>query len=359
MKEPGLKIASIQSAVRNRHAASPVHIRDVASRPPRQYLVPGLIPEESITLLTAASGTGKTFVALSLAAIVATGADWQGTVLPCRCVVYVAAEGDNGFGDRTRALMSRFPRLDSAPFYVEFKAPRLHIDAEVDLWATTLLEKCPKPDLLVFDTLSKSMVGADENSSKDMPLAVDALERLRDRLSAAILVIHHVGKDSGRGARGHSSLHAGVEARFTIAREKGVGLAGCLRVDHQKDGPTGASFRWRLEGEGTLRSVRWIPGQLNSPAVSREPVATRVLGRTQNIVLSELESLTNRCGVNNPRLDKRVVPTAKLVAAVQRRVRESAERPTQATRPAKIRAVIAGLRDNGLVHWTDDCVWLA
>src|SRR5690606_19173458 len=52
-----------------------------------------------------------------------------------------------------------------------------------------------KPSLIVFDTLARSIVGADENSAKDMGEVVAKLDWLRKATSATVLLVHHTGKD--------------------------------------------------------------------------------------------------------------------------------------------------------------------
>ena len=59
---------------------------------PQRWNVPGWIPSDSLTVVYAAPGVGKSFYALSLAIEVARGGEWVGTNLEPHPVLYVAAE---------------------------------------------------------------------------------------------------------------------------------------------------------------------------------------------------------------------------------------------------------------------------
>jgi RecA-family ATPase len=48
------------------------------------------------------------------------------------------------------------------------------------------------------------MAGGNENAPDDMGALVRNIDRLRAETGAAVLLVHHTGKDTSRGARGHS-----------------------------------------------------------------------------------------------------------------------------------------------------------
>jgi hypothetical protein len=93
--------------------------------------------------------------------------------------------------------------------------------------------------LIVFDTLSRSAPGADENSPEDMSEIIGACDRLREATGAAVTLIHHSGKDSGRGARGHSALTAAADTVIAI----GDGMA---TIEKSRDGVAGERFPFEL-----------------------------------------------------------------------------------------------------------------
>lgn len=58
------------------------------------------------------------------------------------------------------------------------------------------------------------MGGGDENSAADMGAVITACDSIRERSSILVVLIHHTGKDTARGAHGHSSLKAASDAEI-------------------------------------------------------------------------------------------------------------------------------------------------
>ena len=55
--------------------------------------------------------------------------------------------------------------------------------------------------LIVVDTLARSMGAGDENTAKDIAMFIRNCDLLRQSTGAHVMLIHHTGKDEGRGAR--------------------------------------------------------------------------------------------------------------------------------------------------------------
>lgn len=62
--------------------------------PPREWLVPDLVPAGTVTLLTGDGGTGKSLVALQLAAACAMGRPWLGRDVAAGRALFISAEDD-------------------------------------------------------------------------------------------------------------------------------------------------------------------------------------------------------------------------------------------------------------------------
>jgi hypothetical protein len=92
--------------------------------------------------------------------------------------------------------------------------------------------------MVVIDTLSRAMQGADENAPADMTAFVGNIDRLRtaDDLPH-VLIVHHTGKDLAKGSRGHSSLRAATdtEIEIVLVDDAGDGKAAVARVKKQRD----------------------------------------------------------------------------------------------------------------------------
>ena len=101
-----------------------------------------------------------------------------------------------------------------------------------------------KPALIIVDTLARSMGAGDENSAPDMSAFVRNMDKLRCATGAHVLTIHHSGKDSGRGARGHSSLRGAVDTEFQLTKASETIQA---EVKKQRDMRSGRVFSYRLK----------------------------------------------------------------------------------------------------------------
>ncbi|KQO69518.1 hypothetical protein ASF22_02605 [Methylobacterium sp. Leaf87] len=194
----------------------------VAARP----LVKGLLDCGAMTILYGESNTGKTFAAMDLAFHVASGRPWGGMRTAGLPVVYVVAEGGNGARKRAAALIAKYGPCDGFHFVL---SPVNLLDPAADLGPLiALLKSVDGLGLVVLDTLSRVMAGGDENSSVDMGALVRHLDAIRAVTGAHVLVVHHTGKDTAKGARGHSLLRAATDTEIEVT-------VGCIGVTKQRD----------------------------------------------------------------------------------------------------------------------------
>jgi hypothetical protein len=194
---------------------------DILNIPDPPWLVDGVIPSHNVTTLVGPPGCGKTFLALDLAMATLTGRDWGGrktTTDPARSVLWLAGEGATEVGKRARAWCAHHG-VDVGSvigrLHLLHGGLALHHRDEADDLIAMVADL--DPQLIVIDTLARHSVGGDENSAKDMGLLFDALERLA-RLEAAVVVVHHTGKDASRGARGNSSINGAVRSEITTTK---------------------------------------------------------------------------------------------------------------------------------------------
>jgi hypothetical protein len=98
--------------------------------------------------------------------------------------------------------------------------------------------------LLVVDTLNRAASGADENSVVDMGAIIAAAKGQQSKLGGLVLLVHHSGKDTTKGLRGHSSLHAALDAAIEVSRTDD---RRDWRIAKAKDGDDGAAHPFSLE----------------------------------------------------------------------------------------------------------------
>src|SRR5258706_8742389 len=103
--------------------------------------------------------------------------------------------------------------------------------AEVKAFIAAITPLAPR--LIVIDTLSRRMVGGDENSSKDMGLFVEACAEIQRATGATILIIHHTGKN-GIGERGSSVLRCACETMIELSKDEDYITLSCNKM---KDSP--------------------------------------------------------------------------------------------------------------------------
>lgn len=197
-----------------------VDLMAVLSSIPPPWQVSNLIPRGAVCVLLGDSQVGKTFMALELAASVATGADFLGRKCKKGSVVYLAAEGGSGLVKRLRALAGKHPSILSSPiaFWRQAIDVRSAVAEMVHQMQGFEKESGVELGLIVWDTLSQTIYG-DENG-QDMTSYVSAATTIARLTKCPVLILHHCGKDASRGARGNSSLRGNADVLINVSTDK-------------------------------------------------------------------------------------------------------------------------------------------
>jgi hypothetical protein len=195
----------------------PIH--DITPATSTAGLIKGLLQENALAVLYGEPGAGKSFLTMELATAVATGEPFFDRPTIRGPVAYVAAEGGSGVRNRFAAIRHHRSatkpisaadelRVALEPFLLDSLPELTKICQSLDTWPTA-------PVLIVIDTLARSIYG-DENTATDMGAFVQACDALRTRYGAAVLIVHHTGKDAAKGARGSSALKAAVDTEISV-----------------------------------------------------------------------------------------------------------------------------------------------
>lgn len=213
----------------------PWSLAELRKRPPPDWLIPDLFPDKGVSMLYGPPGSFKSFLACRWSFELAS------LGVP---VAYVAGEGATGVAQRIFALQTMSDVPDDIPLHVLDAAPWASDGDQVIEFVEELAAL--KPQLVVIDTLARAAVGMNENDAKDMGLFVAFLDAIKVRLNCAVLVIHHSGKDEGRGARGSNALQGAMDAAFEVKADKRTKSVAvwCRR---QKDAPE-REEPWCFEG---------------------------------------------------------------------------------------------------------------
>ncbi|HQT38123.1 MAG TPA: helicase RepA family protein [Acidocella sp.] len=186
-----------------------------------QWLVRGFLEKNVLGMIFGASGHGKSFIGLALAASVATGTDFFGRAVAPGGVVYVAGEGHQGIARRLKAWEIHAEQILPDSFTVSSRAVRFLDTADMALLASEIEAMSVRPTLIVVDTVARAMVGADENSSKEMGAFIAECDALKRRFNCTLLLIHHSGHGEATRARGSSSLKAAMDFEALVIQQEG------------------------------------------------------------------------------------------------------------------------------------------
>jgi len=153
-------------------------------------------------------------------------------------VLYIAGEGVGGIGKRVKAwLENRGSGVTEKelPFYVLPTAVDFTSPTDVEKLKATiqqLEDKAGGFSLIVVDTVARALLGADENSATDVGKFVKTCDVLKQSYNAALLGIHHSGKDGSRGMRGSSALLGAVDTSIQVKKS---GAVLTVVTEKQKD----------------------------------------------------------------------------------------------------------------------------
>jgi 5S rRNA maturation endonuclease (ribonuclease M5) len=227
---------------------------DLLKLPDPEPLIDGVLDQGTVALLYGKWGTLKSFIAYDWAASVATGRAWQGRPTEQRRALYVAAEGAYGYKGRTDAWEAGW-RTKIRDGTLDILPRPVNLTNAADVHNLCALIAWNGYGFIVFDTLARCMVGADENSAKDCGEVVDALHRCRDHTPdgrGVVTGVHHTGKD-GKTFRGSSVFEAGADTVYSTTSDGAVII---LDREKRKDGPQVDVHRLKLDLiEGTESGV--------------------------------------------------------------------------------------------------------
>jgi archaellum biogenesis ATPase FlaH len=218
-------------------------INDLAALPTTEHLVKGVLPSSGLAAIYGPSGSGKTFLALDLIMAIACQSDWFGHKVKNAPVIYVGLEGKGGINNRIQAWRIKNPKLTPTNFKIILDNFDLMKASNVTELAQVIVDAQMHQGVIVIDTLNQASPTADENSSQDMGVIIKHLKLLQESTGGLVLIIHHTGKNTSQGLRGHSSLKAALDANIEV-------IGGDKRswlLEKSKDGEDGKSFAFRLE----------------------------------------------------------------------------------------------------------------
>lgn len=193
--------------------------------PPLQWLVRGFVPlceTGTLGMIWGLPGSYKSFATIGIACSVATGKQCWGSVeVQQHPVVYVVAEGVADMQMRVEAWEACARARTDDMLFLLCRSLRVMDADDCQSLADDMRELPVPPRLVVLDTWSRCLQGADENQSSTVEQAIANLDVLRQEFGAAVLLIHHSDK-AGIAARGSIALKGAVDFEFEMRREEGA-----------------------------------------------------------------------------------------------------------------------------------------
>ena len=331
---------------------------DLANLPSVQWRVRGVLPSEGIAAMFGASGSGKSFLVLDLLATVANGGNWFGCRVKSAPVLYVALEGEAGISQRVKAHETKHGAIALG---FRFLLQSLDIRKAAD--RVDLIQAIQaagwRGGVLCLDTLNRAAPGMDENDSKSMGEVISSAKAIQAELGGLVLLVHHTGKDTAKGMRGHSSLHAALDAAVEVSRD---GDRREWKIHKAKDGEDGEAHPFRLDvvEVGTDEDGEPITSCFVVPEENTGDAVRRVLppkSGNQRIIWDALGDVLKASPHYGQAGAAPTRPCVRLDEAIEKtrtRLVCDSKRQTERTQ-----AAITGLINRGLLEHREGWLWIA
>ena len=214
----------------------------------RGDLIPGLMPADGITLLTAPPKIGKTMFACQAALAALEGRSFLGFPPgPAVNVLYCDNESSND------ELKQRFDMLQSDardPYALQFCRDHFQLAKDDDVDGLIEIVAAGGHKLVIIDTLATYMLGVDENDAGSVSRPLHGLRRLQQETGAALLVVAHAPKSDNNGrlaakTRGSNAITAAASTLMVLS---GSGKKGKLAIEQRFTATSSISLLRRSDG---------------------------------------------------------------------------------------------------------------
>ncbi|MEL6378221.1 MAG: AAA family ATPase, partial [Pseudomonadota bacterium] len=200
---------------------------------------------------------GKSFFCIDLALHLGIARSWFDMRTREAATLYISAEGRSRFHNRIAAALTGRD-IQNPPVLVLPVSFTLPDRGSIDRLKTTVIEQFSAypSRLIIIDTMARNFVG-DENQAGEIARFINACDEIRSATGAAILIVHHAGKNQQSGARGSSALLAAVDSAIEIStKDDGTRVAEIKKL---RDGDTDRTFAFRLAPVELLRDDEGDP----------------------------------------------------------------------------------------------------
>ncbi len=213
-----------------------ITIGELGLLPEPEWLIKGVVAQQSTTMVYGEWGLGKSFMVLDMALTATTGEDWFGPGEVNRPLksLYIIAEGAGWWARRIQAYADYRGKVNSENFRIIPHAVNLWHKPSPDYTDLVDLERAIadfRPDIVVIDTWVRctSAFGMQEDSAGDTAKVMTELDRMRDKYNCSFVLVHHPTKSGG--FRGSGNQGASLEIIVVLDR---VGDGDSFAVSPEK-----------------------------------------------------------------------------------------------------------------------------
>jgi len=225
---------------------------DLRFLPKLEWLIDGVIPDQSLGCIWGKPESFKSFLGISMACAISTGEDWLGHPVKKVPVLYVVAEGLLDFNSRIEGWEKRYTEEVGDELAIIGHSVHFGDDNQVSDFLNSVNTIGFQPGLICVDTWSRCLGGVEENNASSVEGVLRNLERIKGELGCGILVVHHGARTTGE-MRGSIALKGALDYEYEARREDGSACVwmNCRKFKSAKH-PAGMEVRMEPSGDSLV-----------------------------------------------------------------------------------------------------------
>ena len=188
-------------------------------QPEEDWIIQDLLAKKWVMILYGEPGCKKTWTALDLGASVCQGDKWLDFRTVQSKVLLVDEESGASRVLRRSGRVLRGHCIEHSENFIATSLHGFNLTTTKGIEDFNTLLNETKPDLVIMDLLSDFMLGAEENSVKEVNPVLHVLRDAAERHNCGIIAIHHVNRNGGY--RGSSAFKGKVDVMLLAKSEQG------------------------------------------------------------------------------------------------------------------------------------------